>query len=136
MPLMLQTLPDATLRIVTVALLTAPTRVLAPVVQTAGVVLAKVTSSPELAVALTTVVPPVVSAATVDGEKPLGVMVCEPKAIGIEGVVTVVPTLPSVTLIEPRKAPALVGVPAMVRVSKVAPPGVPVKPAGRLVSQV
>ena len=58
--------------VVTVALLTLPLSVLAPTEQTLAVLEVKLTSNPELAVALTTVVPP---GLTVAGEKPFPVIV-------------------------------------------------------------
>ena len=59
--------------VVTVALLTLPVSVLAPTEQTPAVLEVKLICRPELAVALTTVVPP--PALTVRGEKPFAVMV-------------------------------------------------------------
>ena len=58
--------------VVTVALLTLPVSVLSPTEQTPGVLEVKLANNPELAVALTTVVPP---ALTVRGEKPFAVIV-------------------------------------------------------------
>ena len=58
--------------VVTVALLTVPVSVLTPTEQTPSVLEVKLTNRPELAVALTTVVPPAVTAI---GEKPFAVMV-------------------------------------------------------------
>ena len=58
--------------VVTVALLTVPVSVLAPTEHTLAVLEVKLANRPELAVALTTVVPP---ALTVRGEKPPAVMV-------------------------------------------------------------
>lgn len=104
--------------------------VLPAIVQTVGVVLAKVTARPELAVALTVLVPPYCKVA---GEKPPAVMVWLALLITIEIPRLRVPALESDTTKLPLTVPGAVGVPEIVTVLLPGPliaeprPGVPAK---------